>query len=226
MFVLSRVSVRSTSSIKVRSSTTSRCASKMPASFAPMASAMRSCISRICARVAMSAGLEAGDFAGDFVPRKCGARACLHPPCDRRKRCRARCLARRRRPGSVFRAEVAAALPDSSGENGVRPRAARGAGAAGSYIVLRPAPGIFLNLHQSGAGSDPRFPGSPCRRRALAGHAQFRALAGGEHHQAHDAFAIYLLAVLFHPDVGICGGCTPSQTWRRDARAGRAGSGW
>src|SRR5258705_4506620 len=35
---------------------------------------------------------------------------------------------------------------------------------------------------------------------ALTTDVQFRSLASGEHHQPHDAFAIYLFAFLRHPD--------------------------
>ena len=74
MLRCSRSSVRNTSSMSVRSSTTSRCASKMLASFAPMASAIFACISMICARVTSSACSNRAHlcrklFLGDDVVR-------------------------------------------------------------------------------------------------------------------------------------------------------------
>jgi hypothetical protein len=36
---------------------------------------------------------------------------------------------------------------------------------------------------------------------ALASDAKLRSLAGGEHHKAHDAFAVDLFAVPFHPNI-------------------------
>src|SRR5258707_1808581 len=59
---------------------------------------------------------------------------------------------------------------------------------------------------------------------ALTTDVQLRPLASGEHHQPHDAFAIYLFAFLRHPDFRAvttrnphehcCGSCMESQPIR------------
>ena len=71
--------LRRTSSIKVRSSTTKRCASKIPASLAPMASAIRCWISSNSARVAISA-TRIARFPRGAHPRKwCEKGSLRHP---------------------------------------------------------------------------------------------------------------------------------------------------
>ena len=53
------------------------------------------------------------------------------------------------------------------------------------------------------------------RVRPLGGHAQLGPLAGGQHHQSHDALAVDLLTVLFHPDFRLVAVGNLDETRRR-----------
>ena len=62
--------------------------------------------------------------------------------------------------------------------------------------------GLLLFLAEAGFDEALDFGDSFFCVGAFGVNRELRAFAGGEHHEAHDAFSIHAFAVLFHPDLG------------------------